>query len=278
MAEQSVDQLSAFLERGNVAAGMPSFADLPAADRRALADYLLSLNVGLVIRPAIVAEASRNVTWGPAQPGDWLTYNGNDSGNRFSPLKQINTSNVSSLKLKWIFPMQAFGLETTPLAADGVLYVTGPNQVYALEALTGAPLWHYSRPPSDEVQGDAKLGTNRGVAILRDKVFFITDNARLLALDRGNGRLLWDIPLAPDTEGQHYGGTMVPLIVDDMIIAGVSGADEGIRGFVAAFRPDDGALIWRRWTVPRAGEPGIETWKGKAHHDRGWFYLAHRLL
>ena len=262
VAEQSVDQLSSFLERGNVAAGMPSFANLRAADRRALGNYLLSLNVGLVIRPATVAEGSRKITWGPPRPGDWLTYNGNDSGNRFSPLKQINTSNVSSLKVKWIFPMQAFGLETTPLAADGVLYVTGPNQVYALDALTGAPLWHYSRPPSAETQGDAKLGTNRGVAILRDKVFFVTDNAHLLALDRGTGRLLWEIPLAPDAEGQYYGGTMVPLIVDDMIIAGVSGADEGIRGFVAAFKPDDGALVWRHWTVPRTGEPGIETWKG----------------
>jgi PQQ-dependent dehydrogenase (methanol/ethanol family) len=262
VAEQSVDQLSSFLERGNVAAGMPSFANLPPADRLALANYLLSLNVGLVIRPVTVAEASRKITWGPPRPGDWLTYNGNDSGNRLSPLKQINTANVSSLKLKWIFPMQAFGLETTPLAADGVLYVTGPNQVYALDALTGAPRWHYSRPPSAETQGDAKLGTNRGAAILRDKVFFVTDNAHLLALDRRTGRLLWEIPLAPDAEGQHYGGTMVPLIVDDMIIAGVSGADEGIRGFVAAFQPGDGALIWRHWTVPRAGEPGIETWKG----------------
>jgi PQQ-dependent dehydrogenase (methanol/ethanol family) len=262
VAEQSVDQLSNFLERGKIAAGMPSFADLPNADRRALANYLLDLNVGLVIRPVAVAEATRKVTWGSPRPGDWLSYNGNDSANRFSPLKQINTSNVSSLKLKWIFPLQAFGLETTPLAADGVLYVTGPNQVYALDALTGAPVWHYSRPPSDGMQGDAKLGTNRGVAILRDKVFFVTDNAHLLALDRATGRLTWEIPLAAEPEGQHYGGTMVPLIVNDMIIAGVAGADEGIRGFVAAFKPGDGALIWRRWTVPHAGEPGIETWKG----------------
>ena len=269
VAEQSADQLSSFLERGNVAAGMPSFANLPATDRIALANYLLSLNVGSVIRPVTVAEASRKITWGPPRPGDWLTYNGNDSGNRFSPLKQINTSNVSSLKVKWIFPMQAFGLETTPLAADGVLYVTGPNQVYALDAFNGAPLWHYSRPPSAETQGDAKLGTNRGVAILRDRVFFVTDNAHLIALDRGTGRLLWEIALAPDAEGQHYGGTMVPLIVDDMIIAGVSGADEGIRGFVAAFKPADGALIWRHWTVPRAGEPGSETWKGEEPNTGG---------
>lgn len=261
VAEQSAHQLSVFLERGNLAAGMPSFADLPRADRDALANYLVNLNAGFTIRPATVAAASSKIHWGPPQPGDWLTYNGSDSANRYSPLQQINTKNVSALKLKWIFPMQAFGLETTPLEADGVLYVTGPNQVYALDALTGATLWAYSRPPSYGVQGDAKLGTNRGVAILRDRVFFITDNAHLLALDRATGKLLWEIPLAPDEQGQHYGGTTAPLIVEGLIIAGVAGADEGIRGFIAAFKPADGALIWRHWTVPRAGEPGMETWK-----------------
>ena len=76
---------------------------------------------------------------------------------------------MSQLKLKWVFPIQYFGLETTPLAADGVLYVTGPNQVFALDALTGGALWQYSRPPSPGMLGDAGLGTNRGVAILRDR-------------------------------------------------------------------------------------------------------------
>jgi len=262
VAEQSAEQLSAFLDRGNLAAGMPSFSDLSPIERAALAGYLLHLNVGLVIRP-ITTEPTRKITWGVPGPGDWLSYNGNDSGNRYSPLKEINTTNVSSLKLKWMFPIQAFGLETTPLAADGVLYVTGPNQVFALDALTGSPLWRYARPPSFGTLGDSKLGTNRGVAILQDKVFFVTDNAHLLALERASGKLLWEIPLAPDGQGQHYGGTMVPLIVNGMIIAGVSGADEGIRGFVAAFEPENGALIWRHWTVPRSGEPGIQTWGGK---------------
>jgi hypothetical protein len=114
VAEQSPNELSTFLERGNIAAGMPSFADLPAADRRALAYYLLDLNVGLVIRPVAVTEPTRKVTWGSPRPGDWLSYNGNDSANRFSPLKQINTSNVSKLKLKWIFPMQALAWKPHP--------------------------------------------------------------------------------------------------------------------------------------------------------------------
>jgi PQQ-dependent dehydrogenase (methanol/ethanol family) len=264
VAGQTPEQLSEFLAQGNIAGGMPSFADLSATDRMALAKYLRRLNVGIIVRPPVATQPTRKITWGPPKPGDWLTYNGNVSANRYSPLKEINTANVASLTLKWVFPIQYFGLETTPLEADGVLYVTGPNQVFAIDALDGSTIWQYSRPASAGMVGDSKLGTNRGVAILRDRVFFVTDNGHLLALDRAAGKLLWETPIAADSEGQHYGGTISPLIVDDMIITGVSGADEGIRGFVAAFKPDDGALIWRHWTVPSQGETGVETWGGRA--------------
>ncbi len=257
VAEKSAAQLRAYLERGNAGAGMPSFADLPPDDLASLVKYLRRINADTIVTPA---PPARKITWAAPQPGDWLTYNGNDSANRYSPLRQITAANVASLKLQWVFPISYFGLETTPLAADGVLYVTGPNQVFALDALTGNPLWRYSRPQSTGLVGDARLGTNRGVAILRDRVFFVTDNAHLLALDRSTGQLLWEASMAPG--GQHYGGTLAPLIVDDLVVAGVSGADEGIRGFVAAFRSDTGALVWRRWTVPARGEPGIETWQG----------------
>jgi PQQ-dependent dehydrogenase (methanol/ethanol family) len=263
VAQRSAGQLSAYLEHGNIAAGMPSFSDLSRNDRMALVSYLRSLNEKVALASATAGEPARRITWGAPQAGDWLSYNGSNSANRYSPLKQITTSNVSSLKLKWVFPIEYFALETTPLAADGVLYVTGPNQVFAIDALIGSPLWHYSRPVSTGMVGDAKLGTNRGVAILRDEVFFVTDNAHLLALDRATGKLRWEINMAPDTAGQHYGGTMAPLVVNETVIAGVSGADQGIRGFVAAFKPDNGALLWRHWTVPASGEPGIETWQGK---------------
>jgi len=262
VAEQSADQLAAYLKRGNVAAGMPSFADLSDGDRATLARYLLSLNVETITKPASFVETSPPRVWSAPQPGDWRTYNGSDSGNRYSPLEQITTANVSALKLKWVFPIQYFGLETTPLVADGVMYVTGPNQVFAIDAQTGAQFWQYSRPPSAGMVGDARLGTNRGVALLGDKIFFVTDNAHLLALDRASGRLLWETQMAPDTTGQHYGGTIAPLIVHDTVVAGVAGADHGIRGFVAAFAPDTGALVWRTWTVPRRGEPGSDTWQG----------------
>jgi PQQ-dependent dehydrogenase (methanol/ethanol family) len=264
VAQQSAEQLRAYLERGNVGAGMPSFADLSANELALLVRYLRRINNDTIIGPPIAANSHRKPVWGPPQPGDWRTYNGNYSANRYSPLKQISRANVASLKLKWVFPISYFGLEVTPLAADGEVYVTGPNQVYALDALTGAPLWHYSRPPSPGMVGDARLGTNRGVALLRDKIFFVTDNAHLLALDRASGNLLWEAPMAPASNERHYyGGTMAPLVVNETVIVGVAGADQGIRGFIAAFKPESGALVWRRWTVPRRGEPGIETWQGK---------------
>ena len=260
VAEQSAEQLAAYLERGNAAAGMPPFVDLTAADRLGLARYVLHLNVETITRPA--PEPLRTVNWGPPQPGDWLTYNGDDSANRYSPLGQITRANVGSLKLKWVFPIQYFGIETTPIAAAGVMYVTGPNQVFALDALTGATRWQYSRPATPGLVGDSRLGTNRGVAILRDKVFFVTDNAHLLGLDRGSGKLLWETVMPPATDGQFYGGTMAPLIVHDTVVVGVAGADAGIRGFIAAYK-ENGELAWRQWTVPRRGEPGSETWQGK---------------
>jgi glucose dehydrogenase len=258
IAEQSEEQLRSYLERGNPAAGMPSFSDLSADERATLAKYLRRMNKDTFAGPVGAKNSTREKIWGSPQPGDWRTYNGSVSGNRYSPLAHISTANASSLRLKWIFPLSYFGLETTPIAADGELYVTGPNEVYALDALTGGPLWHYSRPATPGLVGDAKLGTNRGVAILRDKVFFVTDNAHLLALDRGNGKLVWEVTL-PENERQPYGGTVAPLIVDDRVIVGVAGGDHGLRGFVAAYKADSGALVWRHWTVPTATLGG-STW------------------
>ncbi len=213
------------------------------------------------------------------KPGDWLTYNGNLSGNRYSELTQMNTANVNQLVPKWTFSiplwaqflpdtpyfrenMRYFGLETVPIVADGIMYVTGPNQAFALDARTGHQIWHYSRPRTPGLVSDPSLGTNRGMAILGDKVFMVTDNAHLIALHRTTGRPVWEVVM-PD-EPQHYGGTVAPLVVKDMVIAGVSGGDWGIRGFLAAYSAATGERVWRHWTVPRPGEPGSKTWKGSA--------------
>ena len=157
--------------------------------------------------------------------------------------------------------MRYFGLETTPIVADGIMYVTGPNATFALDPLTGHKIWEYSRPRTRDLVGDAALGTNRGVAVLADKVFMMTDNAHLLALNRTTGHVMWEVAL-PD-EPQHYGSTVAPLVVKDFVIAGVSGGDWGIRGFVDAYKASTGERVWRFWTIPSKGEPGHETWGSK---------------
>jgi PQQ-dependent dehydrogenase (methanol/ethanol family) len=193
------------------------------------------------------------------RPGDWPTYNGKLEGNRYSSLTQINAANVKDLVLKWIFPMPHFGLESTPIVVDGIMYVSGNNQAYALNALTGAQIWKYSRPPTPGLVGDASGGTNRGVAILDDKIFMVTDNAHLLALNRLTGSLVWDVVMPEEKE--HYGSTVSPLILNDTVIAGVSGGDWGMRGFIACYKASTGELLWRHWTLPeKAGDPGIESW------------------
>jgi len=192
--------------------------------------------------------------------GDWPTYDGKLSGHRYSELTQINSANVKQLVVKWASPIPHFGLEVTPLVVDGIMYVAAANQAFALDARTGRQIWHYSRPRTPGLVGDASLGTNRGMALLGDKVFMVTDNAHLIALNRTTGSLVWDAAM-PD-EPQHYGSTVAPLIVKDMVIAGVSGADWGIRGFLSAYKAATGERAWRFWTIPAKGDSGYDTWQG----------------
>jgi PQQ-dependent dehydrogenase (methanol/ethanol family) len=212
------------------------------------------------------------------KPGEWPSYNGKLSGNRYSELNQINAMNVNRLVIKWIFTvplwkqlvpdtpyfvenMKYFGLETTPIVANDTMYVTGPHQAFALDARTGREIWEYSRLRTPGLVGDASVGTNKGAAVLGDKVFLVTDNAHLLALNRTTGQVVWEAVM-PD-EPQHYGSTVAPLIVKDLVIVGVSGGDWGLRGFISAYKASTGERVWRFWTVPPKGEPGSETWKGK---------------
>ena len=198
----------------------------------------------------------------PAE-GEWPTYHGLLSGNRHSPLTQISPANVATLAPRWLFPLPgAHNLEVTPVVIGGVMYVTTVNTVHALDARSGRLIWTYSRPPSKDLVGDAAGGINRGVAILGDRVFVVTDNAHLLAIHRLNGSLLWDVEMADSH--QHYGSTSAPLVVNNLVVAGVSGGDEGIRGFVGAYDVATGKPAWRFWTIPSPGEEAAKTWRGRA--------------
>jgi len=196
--------------------------------------------------------------------GEWPTYHGHLSGNRHSALDQINAANVERLAPTWTFPVPSGqnALQVTPVVSGGLMYVTAVNAVWALDARTGRQVWHYSRPRTKGLVGDPAAGINRGVAILGDRVFLQTDHAHLIALHRLTGQLLWDVEMADYR--QHYGATGAPLVVNDLVVAGVSGGDEGNRGFLDAYRASTGERAWRFWTVPARGEPGSETWIGKA--------------
>lgn len=207
--------------------------------------------------------------------GSWPTYNGNLSGNRFSPLDQISAASVERLAPRWMFALDRAPrpLQTTPVVVDGVMYVTTVNEAHALDARNGREIWRYSRPRSTGLAGDAASGINRGVALLGNRVFMVTDNAHLLALDRRTGQLVWDATMADSR--QNYGSTTAPLIVNDLVIAGVSGGDEGVRGFLDAYKASTGERLWRFWTIPAPGQPGSETWSGRAlEHGCGTTWLT----
>jgi PQQ-dependent dehydrogenase (methanol/ethanol family) len=238
-----------------------------AAECRDLLAFLSSLTgvtVGMKAGPMASVGGLTFAQIAHPKPGDWPTYHGPISGNRYSDLDQINPSNVAGLALKWVFPINHFVLEVTPVVVDGVMFVTGPNQIFAVDAQAGRTIWHYQRDRSKEVTGDPAKGTNRGAAVMGDRVFMVTDNAHLIAVHRVTGQLLWDTKIPEGPQNNNYGGTSAPLVVKDLVVAGVAGGDQGVRGFLSAYKADTGERVWRFWTVPKPGEPNAETWKGSA--------------
>jgi alcohol dehydrogenase (cytochrome c) len=200
----------------------------------------------------------------PVEPKqDWTTYNGSLAGDRYRALDQINASNVSRLGVEWIYPMPTTTrMQATPVVVDGIMYVTGWNELVALDATTGRQLWTYSQPRTEGILSEAGTGANRGAAIAGDRVIMVTDHAHVLAFNRFTGEKLWDVEMGPYREG--YSATVAPLVIGDLVIQGISGGEEGLRGFLDAYRVATGERAWRFYTVPARGEKGSETWIGQA--------------
>lgn len=201
---------------------------------------------------------------------DWPTYNGDPGGNRYTTLTQINKQNITRLAPRWVFTFPNTGrLEVTPVVVEGIMYVSAPNECYALDAGTGRRLWHYQRP---RTKGVVDGSVNRGVGVAGDRVFLETDNAHIIALNRFDGELLWETEIADWR--QNYFATSAPLPAGDFVITGVGGGEHGANGFVAAYNQATGKEVWRFWSVPKEGQPGSETWKGRNFPHGGaptWF-------
>ena len=218
--------------------------------------------------PVLAQNTESGVTYedilnGLSEPSKWLTYSGDYTGQRHSPLTMITPGNVQDLVPIWTFQTGTMtrgrGFETTPLVLDGVLYVTGSNNfAWALDARTGRPFWQYRRNLPDDLTYGSSAPVNRGFGILGDRLFMVTLDAHLLALDRKTGSVLWDIELADYQIG--YAATLAPLVINDKVIVGISGGEYPTRGFIDAYDPTSGDRIWRFYTVPSPGEFGSETW------------------
>jgi alcohol dehydrogenase (cytochrome c) len=206
-----------------------------------------------------------------AEPQNWMTYYGAYDAQRYSELDQVTTSNVARLTPSWVFQYAIVGLtpdpatiafETAPIIVDGVMYATGADgYVWAIEAATGKGLWeyHYALP------FDVALccgNVNRGVAVANGRVFFVTANGHLIALDASRGVPVWDKIFLDVRAGET--ATLAPLAIKDKILVGSSGAEYGVRGHIDAFDGATGRHLWRFYPVPKPGEPGAETWGGDA--------------
>ncbi|MHA6621941.1 PQQ-dependent dehydrogenase, methanol/ethanol family [Pseudonocardia sp. DLS-67] len=202
-----------------------------------------------------------------SEPHNWLTYYGAYDGQRYSPLDQINTENVKRIVPAWIFQAGTSGMiagastyafEATPIVVDGVMFVSGwDGWAWALDARTGNEIWRYKHA----VPFDVSLccgNVNRGVAVAQGKVFMVTGNAHIIALDAETGKKVWDKTYGDVRAGES--ATVAPLIIKNMVVVGSSGGEFGVRGHMDAFDIDSGEHQWRCYMVPKPGEPGSETW------------------
>lgn len=191
---------------------------------------------------------------------NWLMYRRTYDGWGYSPLDQIDTTNVKSLVPVWSYSTGVEeGHQAPPIVNDGIMFVSTPqNQVLAIDAGSGDLIWRYRRElPDDLLQMHP---TNRGVALYGDTVYLATVDAFLVALDAKTGEVRWEAEVEDYLSGYYM--TMSPLIAQGKVMVGVSGGEFGIRGFIAAFAADTGEPAWKTYTIPGPGEPGHETWPG----------------
>ena len=204
---------------------------------------------------------------------NWLSHGRTYTEQRYSPLAQIDAENVSELGLAWSADLHTLrGVQATPIVVDGSMYVAAPwSVVHALDAATGEERWRYDpQVPKTHSRFACCSVASRGVAVHEGRVFVGTLDGRLVALDAKDGTPVWET-LTVDPS-QPYSITGAPRVVKGLVIIGNGGAEYGVRGYVSAYRSEDGTLAWRTYTVP--GDPALpfespamekaaETWNGE---------------
>jgi len=209
-----------------------------------------ALTTGALAESAdVTLERIRNAD---KQPGDWLTYNRDYKGWQYSPLDQINSKNIDKLKVAWthVMPRSVRGLQSMPLAVDGVVYYSGSfNQVFALDGASGEVVWyHQQKLNEDLVAKQTHSPYNRGIAVGLGHVYMGTLDGKLVALDRKTGQPVWETKLL-DSERLTVGFTGAPLFVKDKVIIGAQGGEWPYRGPIFAVDAKTGKEVWKFYTV-----------------------------
>jgi len=230
---------------------------------KSISQSVVCLAVGMLALGTAQAQVGKSVAVQQSQlsaadkdVNNNLHSNSNYAQTRYNLNKQINTDNVSKLRPAFTFQTEVLeSMQTAPIVVDGVMYITTSyNHVYAIDAVTGKQFWHYKHkmgPVTTYCCGP----NNRGVAIMGDRVFMGTLDAKLVALDAKTGKLIWDTQIADPELG--YSETMAPVAVNGRVLIGTNGGEYGIRGFVKSFDAKDGKLQWTFNTIPEKGHEGV---------------------
>jgi len=214
---------------------------------------LASANEGAP-RPPGWVDAER-IARADLEPGSWLTHGRTYDEQRYSPLAQIDTSNVNELGLAFSYRTETVrGVEATPLVVDGTIYTTGSwSRVYAVDATTGEERWTYDPGvPRSKGRNACCDVVNRGVAAWQGRIYVGTIDGRLIALDAKTGKPVWDV-LTVDPKWP-YTITGAPRVVKGKVVIGNGGAELGVRGYFSAYDAETGELAWRFYTVPASRE------------------------
>jgi alcohol dehydrogenase (cytochrome c) len=192
--------------------------------------------------------------------GDWMGYRRTDDVSAFSPLRQINRTNVAYLRPVWAYSMRDNSRwVATPVIANGLMYVAeGSGRVVAFDAVTGELAWTHVRRFPEDISTSEAYPRHRGVAIYGDKVYWGTADSHLVALDARTGKQVWAVKTGEYKEGA--GHSHPPLIAEGKVFLGTAGGDFGARGRFQAFDAESGKLLWTFYTAPGKGEPGYDTW------------------
>jgi alcohol dehydrogenase (cytochrome c) len=214
---------------------------------------------------SVLAQTSEDLRNDEKTPDDVLVYGMGYSGQRYSPLTQINKENVSKLVPIWGYSLADLqGGESFSLVKDGVIYVTTHNATAAVDALTGKQIWRTLHEYPPETLRIVCCGiVNRGAAIYEGLIIRALMDNRMVALDAKTGKQVW-MTKSPDpvTHANGYSMTGAPLVVHGIVITGVAGAEFSHRGLLEGYDAKTGKHLWRTYTIPAKGEPGSETWPG----------------